>query len=311
MKRDHSKIENSRKRAPITRKLIDALWRQVEDGFLISDEVSGDKTDGFEDKNLEGLPSLKPESVSPGNLALLAALIDPANCGSEDPTPALESALYLLLRSAAVTDGLKAAGSIEKYAPQTKHLGLGRFILAHVRDVPLLLGDDEIDRAEADKKHPPNGVEYVQNFLQRKLNFEGKSSASRSWKRVRAVRENVARFVVWNVNAANIRRAKSAFRADVKTRARKFGRWNWKDANEAVDEHWDGWEHPDLEGWLIPRAFLRRFVRWYREIRRMGVGFKTIMPLTRAEVEGIVSTQLASVGTQVSKSDRGRKAGEP
>jgi hypothetical protein len=250
-----------------------------------------------------------PEKITPVELAMLAAVIDPRACQSGNFRSTLLQALALFEESAAICQEMSSRNCMELLEMLEKgslsgSSGSRQLFNTLVSQVLSARRERILTLAAHD-----GDSDTVRPYLAKELNLEGKTGR-KVWSRTRTVRDNLRLMCIdranqWNrANAARIlaheRQEEEQARKDrleallcgVSVGLVSDGRFRpaggWRDGQKEFEEFMSRCEvrkEGKVHHHEIPQVTIDALVEWKREIRRRG-GIKTIRPLTREEVLG-------------------------
>jgi hypothetical protein len=246
-----------------------------------------------------------PEKITPVELAMLAALVDPKACQSGDFRSTLLQALALFEESAVICQELASTNFMERLEVLEKGSLSGssgsRQLIDTLVSQALSARQPILTLAARDKDS-----DTVRPYLADELNLEGKTGR-KVWSQTRTVFDNLRLMYVdrahqWNRdNAARIleheRHEEEQARKDrleakrrgVSVELVSDGRFRpaggWRDGQKEFEELMSRCEvrkGGKVDHYDIPKVAIDAFLKWKREIRRRG-GIKAIRPLTREE----------------------------
>ncbi len=266
------------------------------------------KNDKMTKHTKDPLPSPTTDSISPRDIAIIAALLNPSACKSEtrsERRSALCDALTLWQESVFLTEELGpniTLESVEAFCDSSKNRnsrlgnGLFRLLLEQSADLPeptLTLGLRDRDQ------------DTLRAFLAENANFEGKKPERKQWSQVRSVWNNFEKFFIAAANRhneANANRIRNSEEQDrvLSERASSKGGQSVSTRPKRSDEVWEDWR-TEIEAFRkevkrykdgklthheIPEGMVRGLIRWKRDIRNQKGGLSAIQPRTREEVLG-------------------------
>lgn len=248
-------------------------------------------------------PSATPveHAATPLELAMLAALIDPAACNEGGCRDALFRAMTLFQESVALCYEMGKKSHLEQIEFLTRLVvegqkGAGRLcdVLHRIRsNAPASVLTLASKNGEQDTLRP---------YLEEHCNFEGKTR-KKSWSRVRTVLDNLRCWWISCANEHNTSNAVSIQARDIRDdeiarakgcsveelRRRGWGYYEsqrWNDAEREFKEflaRHEQWKNRKLAGYSFPRETMDEFIKWKRSNRQKG-GMRAVRPLTREEV---------------------------
>jgi hypothetical protein len=247
-----------------------------------------------------------PEKITPVELAMLAAIIDPGACQSGNFRSTLLQALALFEESAAICQEMSSRSFMERLEVLEKGSLSGSSGARQLFDTlvsPVLSARQPVLTLAARDEDS----DTVKPYLANELNLEGKTDR-KVWSRTRTIRDNLRLMYIdranqWNqANVARIlaherheeeqarRDRLEAERRGVSVGLVSDGRFRpaggWRDGQKEFEELMSRCEvrkGGKVDHYDIPKVAIDAFLKWKREIRRRG-GIKAIRPLTREEV---------------------------
>jgi hypothetical protein len=239
----------------------------------------------------------KPESATPIQLAILAALIDPEGCRKGHNRDALFRAMSLLRDSAALSDEMAEKSDAEQakmlaVLASTGSQGARQLLdaLTRINKPP----EPMLTLAEKDEEE-----DTLRPYLEQHCNLEGKTGR-KSWSRVRTVLDNFRAWITSRTNELNILFAAQIYATEerLKRLQEQFA------AGSVLHDEIQGYHYRDPEGecWEFfikhqisdedGRALRYEFsqdeadglISWKRRIRTAPGGLGAVRALTREEI---------------------------
>lgn len=263
--------------------------------------------------NSAKMEAAKPADAGKGGkatileLAMLAAMIDPAACREGNNEAALFRAFALLEESTSFCEewgpmSLDERVSKLRILAFEQNSGARHLLDSIVRrweKLPLPM----LTLAMRDREE-----DTIRPYLQRHANFGGMDTNRKGWSSVRTVVHNLRRWCVSLVNDDNSQNAERMRARDLRDEEEAkakgcsvetlhAGGWSgyvdeqWVDAESKFDEFLkthEVWKNGQLTGYLFREEAIKNFVKWKKQIRTQKGGMTAVRVLTRKEVLGAV-----------------------
>ena len=245
-----------------------------------------------------------PDSVSPLDLAKLAAIIDPTACRSGNSREALFNAAALLEESFTFCRKLEEHRGVSNLSDWLTLEALGGSAgasnLFKAIAKPILSAPSPVLTLAT--KDPQDDT--LRPYLEEKANFEGKQGR-KAWSNVRTVRDNLRAMHVDFANRHNKLNAERIQKRELleQEEARTAGctveelparvRYQdtlWNDGDSQYQQFLEQCAARDIDGKIIrydiPQSVVDELIKWKRTIRQTKGGIKAVRLLSRTDVFG-------------------------